>query len=134
MAYEMKFTLNGKKYNVLNSSFSFNRSVDQKGRPSSGVYGGDLSLVLETQDDTQLAEIMLLKQTTPQKGDLEIFRGTNSGSFRKISFEDGFITSYNESASAHGGDNMQIAITISARTLSIGDAAKHVNTWPDEKA
>jgi hypothetical protein len=134
MAYEMKFNLNGKKYNVLNSSFAFNRSVDAKGRPSSGVYGGTLNLVLETQDDTQLAEIMLLKQTTPQKGDLEIFRGTNSGSFRKISVEDGFITSYSEHASAHGSDNMQIQITISARTLSVGDSAKHVNTWPDDKA
>ncbi|MBS1645135.1 MAG: type VI secretion system needle protein Hcp, partial [Bacteroidetes bacterium] len=36
MAYKMTLNLGGKKYDVLSTSFSFNRSVDPKGRPSSG--------------------------------------------------------------------------------------------------
>jgi Hemolysin coregulated protein Hcp (TssD) len=134
MAYEMKFKFDGATYNVLSSSFAFHRSVDAKGRPSSGVYGGEIHLLVESQDDTKIVEIMLNKQTTAQKGEIEYSKGTNSGVFRKVSFEDGFITSYAESANSAGSENMSIQITISARILQIGDAAKLENNWPDHKA
>jgi Hemolysin coregulated protein Hcp (TssD) len=134
MAYEMKFNFDGAKYNVLASSFAFHRSVDAKGRPSSGVYGGEINLTVESQDDTKIIEIMLNKQTTAQKGDIEYSKGTNSGVFRKVSFEDGFIIAYSEAAHSAGSENMTINITISARVLQIGDAAKLENNWPDHKA
>jgi Hemolysin coregulated protein Hcp (TssD) len=134
MAYEMKFKFNGKDYNVLNSSYAFSRSVDAKGRPSSGVYGGELHLTIETQEDTQILEVMLNKQTTAQKGEVEWSKGTNSGSFRKLTFEDGFITQYSENSSSQGADNMSINITISARIIKVGDSAKLENNWPDHKA
>jgi Hemolysin coregulated protein Hcp (TssD) len=134
MAYEMKFNFAGAKYNVLASSFAFNRSVDAKGRPSSGVYGGELNLTIESQDDTKIVEIMLNKQTTAQTGEIEYSKGTNQGVFRKVSFEDGFITSYSEAESSGGTENMAINITISARVIKIGDSAKLENNWPDHKA
>ncbi len=134
MAYEMKFTINSKNYNVLSASYAFNRSVDAKGRPSSGVYGGEVHLVVETQDDTQLLELMLNKQTTAQTGTIEWSKGTNSGSFRKLTFEDGFIVNYSENAVASGSDNMSIGITISARVIKVGDSATLTNNWPDQKA
>jgi hypothetical protein len=134
MAYKATLSLAGKTYDVLSSSFSFNRSVDPKGRPSSGVYGGEIHLVVESYDDTTLIELMLNKQHTAQEGEISFDQGTADGKMKTIKFKDGFITNYTESASAHGADAMSIQFTISAREISIGDAAKHVNEWPAGKA
>ncbi|MBS1643801.1 MAG: type VI secretion system needle protein Hcp, partial [Bacteroidetes bacterium] len=124
----------GKKYDVLSTSFSFNRSVDPKGRPSSGVYGGEIHLVVESYADTTLLEIMLNKQHTAQTGDVTYDQGSSDGVMKTLKFVDAFITNYTESAAAHSSDAMTIQMTLSAREISMGDAAKHVNLWPDNKA
>jgi len=134
MAYKATLTLASKTYDVLSSSFSFNRSVDPKGRPSSGVYGGEIHLVVESYADTTLVELMLNKQHTAQAGEISFDQGTADGKMKTIKFTDGFITNYTESAQAHGGDAMTIQFTISAREISIGDAAKLTNEWPEGKA
>ena len=134
MAYKMTLNMGGKKYDVLATSFAFNRSVDPKGRPSSGVAGGEIHLTVESYGDTTLLEIMLNKQHTAQKGDIAYDQGSSDGAMKTLKFVDGFITSYSESAAAHSGDAMTIQMTISAREISMGDAAKHTNLWPDNKA
>ena len=134
MAYKASLTLGGKTYDVLNSSFSFNRSVDPKGRPSSGVYGGEIHLTVESYEDTTLVELMLNKQHTAQAGEISFDQGTADGKMKTIKFTDGFITNYTESATAHSGDAMTITFTISAREIQVGDAAILTNTWPDNKA
>jgi hypothetical protein len=134
MAYKATLSMGSKKYDVLSSSFSFNRSVDAKGRPSSGVYGGEIHLVVESYEDTTLIELMLTKQHTAQSGEITFDQGTSDGKMKTIKFTDGFITNYTESASAQGADAMTIQFTISAREIAIGDAAKHVNEWPANKA
>src|ERR1700712_3446206 len=101
MAYKMTLNLGGKKYDVLATSFSFNRSVDPKGRPSSGVYGGEIHLVVESYADTTLVELMLNKQHTAQAGTIAFDQGSSDGKMKEIAFTDGFITNYTESASAH---------------------------------
>ncbi|MEO6831443.1 MAG: type VI secretion system tube protein TssD [Chitinophagaceae bacterium] len=130
----MTLSLGGKKYDVLSTTFSFNRSVDPKGRPSSGVYGGEIHIVVESYADTTLLEIMLNKQHTAQTGDITYDQGSADGVMKTLKFVDGFITSYGESAQANSGDAMTIAMTISAREISVGDAAKLTNLWPDNKA
>ena len=134
MAYKATLKLGGKEYDVLSSSFSFNRSVDPKGRPSSGVYGGELHLSVESYADTTLLELMLNKQHTAQTGTIEFDAGTADGVMKKITFTDGFITTYTESASAHGADAMSISFTISAREIKVGENATLTNTWPENKA
>ena len=134
MAYKMTLNMGGKKYDVLSTTFSFNRSVDPKGRPSSGVYGGEIHLVVESYADTTLLEIMLNKQHTAQTGDIAYDQGSSDGVMKTLKFVDGFITSYTESAQAQSSDAMTIQMTISAREISMGDAAKHTNLWPDNKA
>ena len=134
MAYKMTLELGSKKYDVLSTSFSFNRSVDPKGRPSSGVYGGEIHLVVESYADTTLLEIMLMKQHTAQTGSIAYDQGSSDGVMKTLKFVDGFITNYTESAQAQSSDAMTIQLTISAREISVGDAAKHVNLWPDNKA
>lgn len=130
----MTLKMGGKEYDVLNSSFAFNRSVDAKGRPSSGVYGGEIHFTLEAYEDTTLAEIMLMKQNTPQSATLSFDQGTNDGKMKEITITDGYIIAYSESASAHSSDAMTINMTITAREIKVGDNAVHTNTWPENKA
>jgi hypothetical protein len=134
MAYKATLNLGGKTYDVLSSTFSFNRSVDPKGRPSSAVYGGEIHLVVESYADTTLVELMLNKQHTAQSGSIVFDQGTSDGKMKEIKFTDGFITNYTESAQAHGADAMTIQLTISAREIKIGDAAVLTNAWPENKA
>ncbi len=134
MAYKVTLEMGGKKYDVLSTSFSFNRSVDPKGRPSSGVYGGTINLVVESYSDTTLLEIMLNKQHKGQTGSIAFDQGTNDGKMKELKFVDGFIVNYTESVAAHSEESMNISLTISAREISMGDAAKHENVWPDNKA
>src|ERR1700709_1849089 len=101
MAYKMTLNLGGKKYDVLSTQFSFNRSVDPKGRPSSAVYGGEIHLVVESYSDTTLLELMLNKQHTAQTGHIDYDQGSSDGVMKTLKFTDGFITNYSESASAH---------------------------------
>ena len=134
MAYKVTLDMGNKQYDVLNSSFAFSRSVDPKGRPSSGVYGGEINLAVESYADTTLLEMMLNQQNKPQAGTITYDQGTNDGKMKELKFVDGFITQYAETASANGSDSMIINLTISAREVSVGDAAKHINLWPDNKA
>lgn len=134
MAYKATLKLGGKEYDVLSSSFSFNRSVDPKGRPSSGVYGGEIHLAIESYADTTLVELMLNKQHTAQTGSITFDQGTSDGKMKEVKFTDAFITSYTESAQAHSSDAMNIQMTLSAREISVGDSAKLTNLWPDNKA
>src|ERR1043165_137633 len=101
MAYKATLKLGGKEYDVMSTSFAFNRDVDAKGRPSSGVYGGSIFVTLESYADTTLVELMLNKQHTAQQGSIIFDQGTSDGKMKEVKFTDAFITSYAESASAH---------------------------------
>jgi len=122
MAYKMTLSMGGKKYDVISTSFSFSRSVDPKGRPSSGVYGGEVHISLESYEDTTSVEIMLMKQNTPQTATITYDQGTNDGKMKELKITDGYIIAYSESASAQSSDAMMVNLTISARELSIGNA------------
>jgi len=135
MAYKATLKIgSAPEYDVMSSSFSFNRSVDPKGRPSSGVYGGEIHLVVESYGDTSLAEMMLNNQHKAQSGTITFDKGTSDGSMKTITFTDAFITGYTESATAHGADAMTIQFTLSAREIKVGDNATLTNLWPENKA
>ena len=51
---------------------------------------------------------------------------------KELTFEDGYITAYNESLDVIGSNPMSISFTISARKLKVGNA-EHENDWPDKK-
>ncbi len=134
MAYKATLKIGSKEYDVLSSNFAFSRSVDPKGRPSSGVYGGEINFTVESYGDTTIVEMMLNQQHKAQSGTLSFDQGTSDGKMKEIKFTDAFIISYAESASAHGADAMTINFTVSAREIQIGDTAKLSNTWPEGKA
>jgi hypothetical protein len=132
MAFKTTLKLNGAEpsYDVLNCSFSFNRSTDHKGRPSSEVYGGELNLVVEAYEDTKIIEMMLNGQNKPSTGEITFSKGNDDGELKKITFKDGYVTNYSESIDSMGSSAGVVSIVITAREIKIGDNATHVNNWP----
>ena len=129
MAFKTRLTLGSKEFDVLQCSFSLNRDVDAKGRPSSGVYGGSIHLEIESTEDTSVIESMVNNQYKPLSGTITFKKSEEDAKMKELSFEDGYIIQYNEGLSVVGNSPMTLSFVISARSLKLGNA-EHVNDWP----
>jgi hypothetical protein len=133
MSFKASLTIGGKEFDVLHCSYSFRRDVDAKGRPSSGMYGGQINLEVESTEDTSLLESMVNNAHKAQKGKVTFFkRDEDKAKMKELEFEDGYIIQYSEAIDAVGAHPMTISFVISARTLKVGNA-QHKNEWPDKK-
>lgn len=129
MAFKARLNLGAKEYDVLNCSYSLNRDVDHKGRPSSGVYGGTIDIEVESTEDTSIIESMVNNQYKPLTGNLLIKKSEEDAKMKELSFEDAYIIRYSEGIRVNDQTPMSLRFTISARTLKLGNA-QHVNDWP----
>ncbi|WP_291911108.1 type VI secretion system tube protein TssD [Chitinophaga sp. CB10] len=129
MAFNAKIQLGSKEYDVLQCSFSLNRDVDAKGRPSSGVYGGTIHVEIESTEDTSVIESMVNNQYKPFSGKIIIKKTDEDAKMKELTFTDSYIIQYNEGINVVGNHPMTLSFVISARTLKLG-AAEHVNDWP----
>ncbi|NIG57594.1 type VI secretion system tube protein TssD [Chitinophaga sp. Cy-1792] len=129
MAFNAKIQLGSKEYDVLQCSFSLNRDVDAKGRPSSGVYGGTIHVEVESTEDTSVIESMVNNQYKPFSGKIVIKKTDEDAKMKELTFTDSYIIQYNEGISVVGNHPMTLSFVISARTLKLGNA-EHVNDWP----
>ena len=118
------------KYDVLSFGTSFSRDYDQKGRPSSAVRAGDMSFTIEITDMASLVEMMINAQNAAiKKGVVEFWQSGDSGVFRKVEFENAYITSYKEGFQPAGSSNFSCDISITAEKITIGTAA-YAAGWP----
>lgn len=129
MAFNAKIQLGSKEYDVLQCSFSLNRDVDAKGRPSSGVYGGTIHVEIESTEDTSVIESMVNSQFKPFSGKIVIKKTDEDAKMKELTFTDSYIIQYNEGINVVGNHPMTLSFVISARTLKLGNA-EHVNDWP----
>jgi hypothetical protein len=133
MSFKAQLKIGGKEFDVLHCSYSFRRDVDAKGRPSSNLYGGQVTLEVESTEDTSLLESMVNNAHKAQKGTVTFFkRDEDKAKMKELEFEDGYIIQYSEALDAIGANPMTISFVISARTLKVGNA-QHKNEWPDKK-
>jgi hypothetical protein len=129
MAFNAKIQIGSKEYDVLQCSFSLNRDVDAKGRPSSGVYGGTIHVEVESTEDTSVIESMVNNQYKSFSGKIVIKKTDEDAKMKELTFTDSYIIQYNEGINVVGNHPMTLSFVISARTLKLG-AAEHVNDWP----
>ncbi|PUZ25421.1 type VI secretion system needle protein Hcp [Chitinophaga parva] len=129
MAFKARITLGSKEYDVLQASFSLNRDVDAKGRPSSGVYGGTIHVEVESTEDTSVIESMVNSQFKPFSGKITFKKSEEDAKMKELTFSDSYIIQYNEGINIVGKNPMTLSFVISARSLKLGNA-EHVNDWP----
>lgn len=129
MAFDAKLTVNGKKFDVLYSRNEFERDVDQKGRPSSHVYGGKTTVIVESTEDTSLLESMF-SEHKPISGDIAYKQGKEDAVMKKLEFKDGYIVKFKEVFERKDKSPMTAEIVITAREFTCGNAV-HKEEWPE---
>lgn len=130
MAAEILLEINGHKYNASGFSYDFYQVPDFKGKPVTGLEGGDIHVVLESNADNSLLETMLSDKSrqvpyhswpdfepAPICGKIQLIRD-DVEVFRELVFEEGYIYRYYESMTADGFP-MSILLSISTMRLDI---------------
>lgn len=130
MASEILLEINGHTYHALRFCYEFYRYTDVKGKPVTGLEGGDVLVVLESNADNSLLETMLSDKSrqvpyhswpdfepVPISGKIQLIRD-NVEVFRELVFEEGYIYRYHESMTADGYP-MSIQLSISTMRLDI---------------
>jgi len=130
MASEILLEINGHTYHALRFCYEFYRYTDVKGKPVTGLEGGDIHVVLESNADNSLLETMLSDKSrqvpyhswpdfepAPICGKIQLIRD-DVEVFRELVFEEGYIYRYHESMTADGFP-MSILLSISTMRLDI---------------
>ena len=128
MAFRSTLNLGGKEYDVLDCNYSLKRDVDSKGRPSSNIYGGRISVRVESTEDTTILETMV-NQFKPFNGSIVFKKGDEEGKMKELIFENAYIIEFAEGIDIVGTAPMSIGITISAQIIKIG-GAEYEENWP----
>jgi len=128
MAYNAILTLDGDEFDVVRCAFSIERDVDSKGRPSSNLYGGRVTIQIESTDDTSIFERMT-SQFKSNSGTIT-FKKDETDVMKELSWENGYIIEFEEGLVNSGGIPMSICFTVSAQTLIVG-GEKLQQKWPE---
>ncbi|MBN2742508.1 MAG: type VI secretion system needle protein Hcp [Marinilabiliaceae bacterium] len=128
MAFKATLSLGGKDFDVLDCDYKLDRDVDSKGRPSSNVYGGKIRVRVESTDDTSILEQMV-NQFKPISGSISFKKGDEDAKLKELTWENGYIVSFEESIDIVGSRPMSTSFTVSAQVLKVGSAQFEQN-WP----
>ena len=128
MAFRATLSLGGKEFDVLDCKYSLKRDVDSKGRPSSNIYGGQISVHVESTEDTSILEQMI-NQFKPISGGVVFKKGDEEAKLKELTWENGYIIEFNEDIDIVGAQPMTISFTITAQVIKIGGAQFEQN-WP----
>jgi hypothetical protein len=128
MAFRATLNLGGKEFDVLDCEYKLERDVDAKGRPSSNIYGGKVRVHVESTEDTSILEQMV-SQFKPISGNIVFKKGDEEAKMKELSWENGYIVSFEESIDVVGSNPMTLTFVVSAQVLKVGGAQFEQN-WP----
>jgi hypothetical protein len=128
MAFNATLTFGGKEFDVLDASYKLRRDVDSKGRPASNIYGGTVTVRVESTEDTSILEQMV-NSFKPCGGNLVFKKGDEEAKMKELIWENGYITEFEEDIDVVGAKPMTLQFTVSAQVLKVGSATFEQN-WP----
>lgn len=104
MNTQITLEINGYKRNVLRYEYGFNRNTDYKGRPTTGVLGGDIYVEMESDEGCEVLDMMLVdigkpylcfffrSEPIPVSG--KIRHNIDDMMFREIAFDEAYLYYY----------------------------------------
>lgn len=128
MAFRATLNFGGKEFDVLDCKYNLKRDVDSKGRPSSNIYGGQIRVHVESTEDTSILEQMT-NQFKPNSGSITFKKGDEEAKMKELTWENGYITEFEEDIDVIGAKPMTIVFVVSAQVIKIGGAQFEQN-WP----
>ncbi|MDR6733545.1 type VI secretion system tube protein TssD [Sphingobacterium sp. 2149] len=129
MSFKTRLTLGSKEYDVIQCRFSLHRDVDSKGRPSSSVYGGTITVEVESTEDTSVIEAMVNNQYKTVNGRITFKKSEEDATMKELKFQDAYIIQYNEGISVTNDKPMTLSLVLSSRVLEMQNASLE-NDWP----
>jgi hypothetical protein len=128
MSFKATFKVDGKEYRVLNLSYSLHQEIDSFGRPASTTRGGVVDLTVESTDNTSLFELMC--DSYGRKDCSVIFNKRDEDSkMKELELTEAYIIGYNETFDNEGAGAMTETITLSSKSIKMGNG-EHENDWP----
>lgn len=131
MAFKAKLTIDGNEFDVQQCSYQLRRDVDAKGRPSSDIYGGSITVTVESTEDTSIIEAMV-NQFKPLEGNIVFNKGNEESKMKELIWKNGYIVDFKEDIDVIGKTPMKLTFTVSTQILQIG-GAQIEQDWPTDK-
>lgn len=129
MSFRANLNFEGEEFDVIKCDYSIERDVDSKGRPSSNLYGGRINITVESTTKVSLFDKMA-SQFKPNGGSITFKRDDDDATMKELKWENGYIINMEEGMNIVGEMPMLITFTISAQSITIGDAVFTQN-WPE---
>src|SRR3954464_3884722 len=115
MAFKARLKMGGMdNVEVITCNYALHRDVNEKGRPSSHVYGGTVDIVINSTDDTSIIEAMVNNQHKPIDGTVTFFKDDEDAKMKELSWEKGYVVRFSENFDTVGAKAMLINFTVSA--------------------
>lgn len=112
----------GEQMDVLFSSIEFSRKTDNKGKPVTSVFGGRITVTIESTENTSVIEAMVNDQFKSIEGTITFKKTEEDSSLKQISFSNSYIVYYKELFRPNKDHPMTILLTFSAEEITIGNA------------
>jgi hypothetical protein len=119
----------GKDLDVISVNFELSRETDPKGKPSSGVFGGRITMEVESTADTSVVEAMVNSQFKPFDGVITFKKTDEDAKMKELSFKNAYVVFYREGMDVKDDHPMSITFTVSCEEITLGNAT-HDNRWP----
>ena len=127
MSFKAKLKVSGNEYNVLSCNYGLSQETDATGRPSSVTRGGMITIEVESTSDTSLSDWMF-NNFEMRDGSIVFLKRDTEATSKELKFTEAYAVKYKEVFKGSGDEPMKESITISARSISIGNG-EHVNEW-----
>lgn len=121
VSFDAKAKINGKEYDALETEFTFDRKVDEKGEPSSHITNLRLRALLKSSEDNALLE-SAFSEFKPFKGSFIFLKGDEQAMMKELEFENACIIGYKEVFIRQGENPMAVEIIMTAKKVSCGSA------------
>lgn len=127
MSFLSQLIVDDNTMNVLNCSFEFDQGADQTGKPSQKPRGGQVTLLIESTNQTDFLEWMISPNMT-KNGEITFYKRDNMSSLKTLTFTDAYCLNYREDFDAISNEPLKTRIKLSAREITIKDTT-FVNNW-----
>ncbi|CCZ07008.1 type VI secretion system tube protein TssD [uncultured Culturomica sp.] len=126
-----KLRINDSEFDIIQLNYGFYRKTDSKGRPVSGVRGGDIHVLIESDGNNYILRQMLPEEVPPVRGCIEVMTGQDKQRTRLIEFDQAYICSQSETMFAGSSYPMLMTIAITPVRLDIDRKIRLDRRWPE---
>ena len=121
MSFKAKLEIGGQEYKVYKVDYSVIRSVDEMGRLTSSVVGGQITIEVKSTKDNLFFEHICASDKI-NAGKITFNKRNEDATMRALEFKEAYVASYNE-VFDHTGllGTMVLSVTLVAKIIKMGD-------------